>query len=51
MEQKVCSNPECGKIYNVNDNDADNHTCSFPCWEAIHCKMPPIVQFEKLELV
>ena len=50
MEQKICSNPECRKIYNVGDKDADVDTCSFSCWEALHCKLPPVVEFEKLEI-
>jgi hypothetical protein len=50
MEQKVCSNPDCNKTYSLADNDADSETCSFPCWEKMHCMTPPEVIFEKLEL-
>lgn len=50
MDQRICSNPECRKIYNVMDKDADLDTCGFSCWEKIHCKTPPEIHFEKLEI-
>ena len=50
MGQKICTNPDCRKVYDVNDKDADESCCSFECWEILHCKTPPVVQIEKFEV-
>ena len=36
----ICSNPECGKKYDLTDKDADASTCSFECWEKMNCSIP-----------
>ena len=51
MNQLICQNPDCRKVYNSTDKDADESTCSFLCWEKLNCKPVPEVHFEKLELI
>ena len=51
MGQKVCSNPDCQKVYNISDKGSDIDCCSFECWEKINCKTPVEIQFENLEIV
>jgi len=51
MSQQICSNPECKKIYDSDSKDADEHFCSFPCWEKVNCKPPEIPVFERIEVV
>ncbi len=50
MEQAICKNPDCKKVYNISDKEADTEFCSFECWEKIKCKVPPYIQFDKIEL-
>ena len=51
MSQNTCSNPECKKIYDVNEKDDSMGCCSFECWEKVNCKAPAEIQFEKLEII
>ena len=50
MDQRICHNPDCRKIYNANKEDSDRDYCSFSCWEKVNCKPIPEVNFEKLEI-
>jgi hypothetical protein len=50
MSQHICQNPECKKVYDISDKDADELCCSFQCWEKVNCKAPVIPEFEKIEL-
>jgi hypothetical protein len=36
----VCTNPECGKEYEVENRHADDGFCSQECWEHMHCGSP-----------
>jgi len=49
-KQYVCQNPECKKIYNIEDKDSDESTCCYDCWEALYCKAPEKAVFEKVEI-
>jgi len=48
MIQKVCSNPDCQKTYEVPEENHDDGFCSFDCWENVNCKQPQEVVFEDL---
>lgn len=45
-----CSNPECNKVYHVENIETDDGFCSFECWEKVHCLKPVQVQFEEIQL-
>jgi hypothetical protein len=51
MVQKVCLNPECNKIYTVEDNKADDEVCSYDCFEKMFCHEPCHEIFESIEMV
>jgi len=52
MSQQICHNPECQRVYDSDDKDADVSFCCFPCWEKVNCKSPTeIPEFDKIELV
>jgi hypothetical protein len=44
-------NPDCRKIYDKNDKDADTDYCSFSCWEKVNCLEPTKTIFEDLVIV
>jgi len=48
MIQKICSNPDCQKIYNVKETDGSMGCCSFECWEKVYCGTPQEEVFEEL---
>lgn len=50
MVQKVCLNPDCRKVYTVEDEQSDIGVCGFDCYEKIFCHIPEEVQFEKIEI-
>jgi rubredoxin len=33
----------CGKPYEIQDGDVDDGSCSFECWEKLHCDKPRAV--------
>jgi len=46
----TCSNPECGKTYNITDKDADHDFCCFECWETQNCAAPKKAEPEEILL-
>ena len=50
MTQHICSNPDCRKIYNLDDREADDGFCGYDCFEKVNCLFPEIVKFEEFSL-
>ena len=46
----ICVNPECKKIYDLTNKEADMDCCSFACWEKVNCLEPPRVTVENIEI-
>jgi hypothetical protein len=43
-----CKNPDCGMVYDVENEKSDLGYCSFECWEKDNCKEPVQVSFPEL---
>ncbi len=51
MVQKVCSNPDCRKVYQTETEIDDTMGyCSFECWEKVNCHEPETEVFESLKI-
>lgn len=43
---RTCSNPDCKKVYSIENQVIDDGFCSFECWEKENCKEPQEEVFE-----
>ena len=46
----VCKDPDCRKVYVVEDEKSDDGYCSFKCWENVLCQNPPVEVSEEFVL-
>lgn len=50
MGKNICKNPECGVIYDVENEKSDLGCCSFECWEKTNCGEPAHAEIQELVL-